>query len=88
MSLESGRSIISERVSFTYRSVLLVLMTDAVPFNWTAGAPPLTALGGYSPISQPMTSISNILLGARISLVTVALVVTYGATYMLVRVCK
>ena len=51
-------------------------------FNWAAGALPLTALINYSPIIQPMTSIFNILPGARISLVTVALVVTYVATYL------
>jgi hypothetical protein len=53
-------------------------------FSWAsaAGALPISALTTYSPTLQPMDSIFNTFPGARISLVTVVLVVTYAATYL------
>ena len=54
-------------------------------FSWASGALAISALTNYSPTVQPMTSIFNILPGARVSLVTVVLVVTYVATYLAAR---
>ena len=53
-------------------------------FSWAsaAGALPISALTTYGPTLQPMDSIFNTFPGARISLVTVVLVVTYAAMYL------